>query len=286
MTKQAKVKFWFVFSTGFLLLAILWYEFLLKCFGPNFSPMMNALCILLPINVLLTFGYFTYIFGSIASRRKQSKKLPKSATALCVISAVLALLYHVLFVVPLYFVNGDLFPKREAFKQAISLKNLISSNYLEEDFEVTRAQCWGDTVYLYGEVRANFDKVISFDADVRAQFSENICARGETQYIQNVPKALKNQTDKIMAFRFDMDIGNTISGRDADLMEKVVYDGVDFTVYYDSHVDFQTNRIGFLAQYENDYMLFFLELEDDTGEMEMQKETVMQKVAAFMKEQP
>lgn len=285
MTKQAKVKFWFVFSTGFLLLAILWYEFLLKGFGPNFSPMMNALCILLPINVLLTVGYFTYIFGSIASRRKQSKKLPKSATALCVISAVLALLYLVLFVVPLYFVNGDLFPKREAFKQAISLKNLISSNYSEEDFEVTRAQCWGNTVYLYGEVRANFDKVISFDADVRAQNPEHVCARGETQYIQNVPKALKNQTDKIMAFRFDTDIGDIISGRDDDLMEKVVYDGVDFTVYYDSHVDFQTNRIGFLAQYENDYMLFFLEFEDDTGEMEMQKETVMQKIAAFMKEQ-
>ena len=87
-----------------------------------------------------------------------------------------------------------------------------------------------------------------------------------------------------MAFRFDTDIGNTISGRDDDLMEKVVYDGVNFTVYYDSHVHFQTNRIGFLAQYENDYMLFFLEFEDDTGEMEMQKETVMQKIAAFMKQ--
>ena len=280
MERGVKRRFWLIFCIGFLLLAILWYSFTFYGFGTSFPQMMNAFCYLLPVNILLTLCFFAYGIGGLVCWRRKTGKLPKSACAVCGIAAGLSLLYPIL-ATPI--LGESTTTQQRAFIENLSLKNLVASEYEGESFWPQRAQRWGDTAYVCGEVRENAERMAASDAPIRAQLSAVPGAIGEAEYIQNVPKSLQAHVQTLLEARLD-DRYFVFSWFDEDLVQTMEYDGVQFIVYYDAGVDFSEKRMAFMAQYEDDYLLFTLRFEDGENGMHMEKETVMQKTAEFMKQ--
>ncbi len=280
MARKVKARFWFTFCMGLLLLLILWCCFAYGIFGLSIPQMMNTYFYLLPVNLLLTFCFFVFIVGGVVQLHKRRGKFPKTFGFVCGVLLGLSILYPIL-AVPL--LSESTSTQRKAFSEAISLQNLISSEYAEDDFRVRYAQRWDNTVYLRGEVSVNTDKLSAFDLEIRAQFSDIIGVVGEVQYIQNVPSPLQKHVDTALLFNFD-DVCSMFSWFDETLVETTEYADVKFTIYYDSGMDFKEERIALLAQYGNDYLLFMLRFEGDGSDMHLRKETVMQKTAEFLKQ--
>lgn len=280
MVREGKARSWLVFCSGLLLLLILWCGFAYGVFGLSIPQMMNAYFYLLPVNLLLTVCFFVFIVGGAVQLHKRCGKFPKTFGVVGGVLLGLSILYPVL-AVPL--LSESTSTQRKAFSEAISLQNLISSEYAEDDFRVRYAQRWDNTVYLRGEVSVNTDKLSAFDSEIRAQFSDIIGVVGEEQYIQNVPSPLQKYVDTALHFNFD-DVCSVFSWFDETLIETTEYADVKFTVYYDSGMDFKEERIALLAQYGDDYLLFTLRFEGDGSDMHLRKETVMQKTAEFLKQ--
>lgn len=254
-----------------LILVLLYAPFLSSTIQTNFVLTMSFVYFYLPICFLLTVCTVICTVNVVYRLCKEKERLlSKPCKGILLISLFLSAFY-------LVFAPMILCPSASneinAFQDAFSLKQVISEETDLEDLTVHIGKKWGNTVYIKGETTVNWERFTCVDKEIRDQCPP-VAVAYEVELMQNAPSIYK-------AFIFNMEKEwFVISVQDASFTDdeditSFDYDGVHFTAYYDKYVDFQTERLFFLAEYENSLVRFSITLEDANEVLQLDIDSIL-----------
>lgn len=284
MNRKATLK-----NTGLLILFIFLQLLLIYVLATNLlhgeiAIFLNTIYIGLPICMLMSICcLITIVFLIKMLIQKNETRLPKAILATWIGCLGISLV----FAIVLAYTSDVPKDHKLNFQEGFSPNKIISAEYKESSLVQVKhsAKRWWNVELFHSSLSENLEniKTVNLDDEMKLQYP-NISTQYRVWYMTNIPLWLQKNADKVMDIAFYMEF-DKFSWRDSSKIEKFEYEDVEFTLYHDSHIDLETDRVLLLAHYNDSYILLSLIFQDTTGNLQVNSNHILNQVVEFSKEQ-
>lgn len=245
----------------------------------NIPMLFNMLFCYIPCAFFLTIANSITIIASFIHLKK--KKMIKFSHKIRIVWIICFLFCIIIIAFSRTHVSYE---QKQNFENCFSLRNLIS--YTEEEnwcFQ-NPTRKWGETFYIRGGEIDNPEKITAINMDPQTyQELPNCSAIYDVIVLKNVPNIFLKETQSIFLSEFNAELYSYLY-KDSTKKINFQYKGADITMYSDSHLDGESERLLFIAQYKQNFLMLNLVFQDTSHQIQINKDDVLEKAVDYLKE--
>ncbi len=174
--------------------------------------------------------------------------------------------------------------QKQNFKNCFSLQNLVSYTQDENWCFQYPTRKWGKTFYIQGGETYNTEKITAINMKPQTyQELPDCSAIYDVVVVKNVPDILLKEIQTAFLSDFNTELYSYLH-KDLTNQTSFQYKEADITMYYDSHLDGESERLLFIAKYKQNFLMFNLIFQDTSNQIQINRDDILEKAVDYLKQ--
>lgn len=240
---------------------------------------LNTIFCYIPCAFVVTIALgITVIFISMRLKQKTVKITNKSKTIWGICLVLCLSIGIITFAHPS--VSSE---EKQKFEETFSLQQMILYTE-EENWSIHHpSRQWGKTFYIRGGTFDNSEKITAINMD--SKFYEQLpsySAIYDVVVLKNIPSFLQNEMRSKFLSEFNVELYSYLQ-KNSTQKNNFQYGEAEITMYYDSHAYKETERILFVAEYKQNFLMFNLIFQDTSNQLHIDMDKILETSVNYLK---